>query len=94
MFGLQVTGAMVGACDLNEKFRSLLRIVLRGERYLETEGCTIEDIVANEFMPSFEKTVKRTFQYNNVAANYGFRVRGLRESAHDPRVRSLGLVLS
>lgn len=85
---------MVGACDLNDKFRNLLRIVLRGERYLETEGCTIDNIITNEVMPTFKNIIKRTFQYNNVTANYGFRVRGLRESRHDYRVRLLSLVLS
>lgn len=85
---------MVGACDLNDKFRSLVRIVLRGERYLEAEGYTIDDVITNELMPTFENTIKRTFQYNNVTANYGFRVRGLRESRHDGRVRASTLVLS
>ena len=53
---------MVGACDLNDKFRSLVRIVLRGERYLEAEGYTIDDVITNELMPTFENTIKRPFK--------------------------------
>lgn len=91
--GLQVTGAMVGACDPNDRFRSLVRIILRGEQYLETEGGTIDDIITNELMPTFENTIKRTFKYNNVNASYGFQMRGLRASHYDDRVRKQCLVL-
>ncbi|OSS54547.1 hypothetical protein B5807_01060 [Epicoccum nigrum] len=82
----EAMGAMVGACNLNDNLRSLVRVVLRGERYLETEGYTIDDIITNDLMPIFEDTIECNFEYNNVKVSYDFRIRSLRQNPYDDRV--------
>jgi hypothetical protein len=87
-------GAMVGAGDLNDKFRSLVKFILREELYLETGDVTIDSIVSTEVMLEFENDTKRSFQYNDTEETYSFRIRGLKESRSDDRIQDHFLVLT
>lgn len=51
----------MGAGDLNDKFRSLVKGILRKELYLENGEDTINTIVAAEAMFKFENDIKRSF---------------------------------
>ena len=85
---------MVGSGDLNDQFRSLVRRILRKERYLEKENDTIDTIIAAEVMFKFENDIKRAFQYNDTEATYPIRIRGLKESSGEDRIRNNYLVLT
>jgi hypothetical protein len=85
---------MVGAGDLNDKFRSLVKDILRKELYLENGEDTIDTIVAAEAMFKFENDIKRSFQYDDTEATYPIRIRGLRESRSEDRIRDNYLVLT
>ena len=87
-------GAMVGAANLNDKFRSLVKSILRRELYLENYEDTIDTIIAAEVMFKFENDIKRAFQYNDYEATYPIRIRGLKESSGDDRIRDNYLVLT
>ncbi|KAJ4342040.1 hypothetical protein N0V87_001366 [Didymella glomerata] len=73
--------------DLNDKFRSLVKGILRKELYLENGEDTIDTIVAAEAMFKFENDIKRSFQYDDTEATYPIRIRGLRESRSEDRIR-------
>lgn len=83
---------MVGAGDLNETFRSLVKSILRKERYLENGDETIDSIIAAEVMFKFENDIKRAFRYNDTEATYPIRIRGLKKSNGDDRIRDNYLV--
>jgi hypothetical protein len=82
------TGAVCGSSDLKVRMRALAIAYLQDEDYLEdsAEGLTIENIVDSEIMPVFESTHKRTFDISKKQ-RYSFRLRGLRESEHNPRLK-------
>lgn len=85
---------MIGAGDLNERFRILVTEILRKERYLTNSGVSIDSIVAAECMPKFESRFKRGFLYNDTEATYDIHIRDLEESRTDKRVRKNFLVLT
>ena len=89
-----VEGAMVGAGDLNNKFRNLVKSILCRERYLENDEDTIDSIIEAEIMYRFENDIKRSFQYNESEKTYPIRIRGLRESVSDDRIQDNYLVLT
>lgn len=85
---------MVGAADLNNKFRALLKGILRNERYLETRDETIDMIIEAEAMFKFENDIKRVFRYNKPEKIYPVRIRGLRASDGDARIQNTYLELT
>lgn len=84
----------MGAGDLNDRFRALVKRLLRRERYLENEDNSIDSIIEAEVMPKFETNIKRAFQYNDTEATYSIRIRDLKESRDDERVQKNFLVLT
>lgn len=84
---------MVGAGDLNDKFRTLVRSILHSERYLEQEGETFDTIIAAEVMFKFGNDIKRSFHYNDTGATNSVRIRGLKSITVDERIRKNYLVL-
>ncbi|KAJ8115705.1 hypothetical protein OPT61_g2702 [Boeremia exigua] len=87
-------GAMVGAGDLNARFRTLVKDILRKELYLEKAGESIDTIVDAETMYEFENKIKRVFQYNDTEAEYSIRILGLKKNRYDERIRDNYLVLT
>jgi hypothetical protein len=87
---------MVGAGDLNDRFRRLVKGILRKELYLENPSLdtTIDTIIEAEIMPRFENDIKRDFQYNDTERTYPIRIRGLRESRDDERIQKNHLQLT
>ncbi|KAF1363129.1 hypothetical protein EJ07DRAFT_163038 [Lizonia empirigonia] len=90
----EAMGAMVGAGDLNDRFRALVKRILRRERYLKNEDNTIDSIIEVEVMPKFETNIKRAFQYNDTEVTYSIRIRDLKESRDDERIQKNFLVLT
>ncbi|KAH6633440.1 hypothetical protein C7974DRAFT_171421 [Boeremia exigua] len=90
----EATGAMVGAGDLNNMFRNLAKRILRHELYLESGEDTIDTIIEAEAMYKFEHDLKRNFKYNDIEQGYGIRIRGLKRSQSDTRIRDNYLVLT
>ncbi|KAF3037823.1 hypothetical protein E8E12_007276 [Didymella heteroderae] len=86
--------AMVGAGDLNDGFRSLVKSILCKELYLENGDVTIHSIISAEVMFKFENDTKRSFQYKDTEETYSFRIRGLRKSRSDDRIQENFLVLT
>lgn len=89
-----MAGAMIGAGNLNDRFRCLVKGILHRERYLETDDNIIDNIIAAEVMSKFENEIKRRFQYNETETTYPIRIRGLRESRNDDRIQDNYLVLT
>jgi hypothetical protein len=87
---------MVGSGDLNDKFRRLVKSILRKELYLENllQNINIDTIIEAEVMLKFENDIKRAFQYNDTEGTYSIRIRGLRESRDDERIQNNYLVLT
>ena len=85
---------MVGAADLNDKFRSLVKSFLRKERYLEDDEDTLDIIIAAEVMPKFENEIKRAFRYKDHETAFSIRMRGLKKSTKQNRIRDNYLVLT
>ncbi|KAF1923136.1 uncharacterized protein M421DRAFT_9919 [Didymella exigua CBS 183.55] len=90
----EAMGAMIGAGDLNDKFRSLVKSILRKELYLENGDVSTDSIISAEVMFKFENHTKPSFQYNATKETYPLRIRGLRESRSDERIQDLFLVLT
>jgi hypothetical protein len=85
---------MIGAGDLNDKFRGLVKGMLRRELYLENDEGSIDTIIAAEVIFKFENDIKRSFQHDDTEATYPFRIRGLKESRSEDRIRDNYLVLT
>ncbi|KAJ4364798.1 hypothetical protein N0V95_000642 [Ascochyta clinopodiicola] len=85
-------GAMVGAGDLNNQFRTLVKGILRKETYLEQSGDTIDTIIAAELMSKFENDIKRTFHATGVAT--GAILRAINKSNGPSRIpcQSIGVL--
>ncbi|KAF1911303.1 hypothetical protein BDU57DRAFT_507169 [Ampelomyces quisqualis] len=81
-------GVVCGSGDLNVRMHKFAASNLRRERYLENavEGITIDNIIDSEVMPHFESEVKRAFDITKDQ-KFTFRIRGLRESTVNPRLK-------
>ncbi|KZM26023.1 hypothetical protein ST47_g2822 [Ascochyta rabiei] len=90
----EAMGAMVGAGDLNNQFRTLVKGILCKETYLEQSGDTLDTIVAAEVIFKFENDIKRAFRYNDTETTYPIRIRGLKQSWRDDRICDNYLVLT
>lgn len=65
---------------------------LRNEKYLGND-LSIENLVDNEIMPLFENEYKRSFSLSDKKRIFPFRVRYLKESPVDPKLRGNAFVL-
>lgn len=80
---------MVGAGDLNARFRKYVRNLLRHERYFKDLAIAIE----SDVMLDFESTKKRIFRYHGERLEIWFALRGLRSSATQEQIMEDGFWL-
>lgn len=90
-----MTGAICGSGDLNERMRRFAAHHLRDEAYLEdpVDGTTIDNVILSEILPKFESEVKRVFDLTKDQL-FTFRIRGLRDSPTNPRLKRNTFVLT
>ena len=87
-------GAVCGSSDLNARMRLFAALQLRDEHYFkEVDGTSIENIIDSEILPQFESEVKRAFDITQKQTFF-FRIRGLRESPTNPRLKHGCFVLN
>jgi hypothetical protein len=91
----QSIGAMCGSSDLNERFRKLALLHLRGAiiDWYKSDVTTVDELVEEELVPRFEDVTKRFFSYVEKDKTFEFRVRGLRASRENSRLQNSKLVL-
>jgi hypothetical protein len=89
------TGVVCGSGDLNARMRIFAAANLHNEYYLEdaVEGITIDNIIDSEILPHFESEVKRAFDMTKDQV-FSIRLRGLRESLVNPRLKRNYFVLT
>jgi hypothetical protein len=91
-----VPGAVCGSSDLNERFQQFAALHISEQKQslealdLET---TIDKIIECEMMPYFESDVKRAYDLTETEV-FCFRIRGLRESTKNPRLKQNKFLLS
>jgi hypothetical protein len=74
----------LGGIHLSEQKQSLEALDL---------GTTIDKIIEREMMPYFESDVKRAYDLTETE-DFCFRIRGLRESTKNPRLKQNKFLLS
>lgn len=83
------TGAMVGAGDLNARFRRYVKKLLCNEHYLD-----VDLAVEAEVMNRFESRGKRVFTYAVKKEGFWYPLRGLQQSSDDVRIQNDGFELT
>lgn len=80
---------MCGSSDINVRMEARCMQDLCGETYLEhaNSNVTIRTIIQEDIMPKFENEHKRNFKYKDRKQVFRYRIRLLKHSASNRRLR-------
>lgn len=87
---------MCGSSDVNVRMEARCMLDLCGETYLEDidSNVSIRTLVQEDIMPKFENEHKRYFKYKNYKQVFRYRIRLLKHSASNHRLREGEYVLN